>query len=343
MALLHIEGFEGVPATSSNAQVQTELITRGMSAATTNNFSINATSPRTGARCLNGTTSFSFTYTSTVADRHARFATGLAFSPTPSAGNVTVTIRDSGGTNVAVVAFTAAGTITTTVLGTLRATTTFAGAGLAAGAYNYLEVEAFANATTGAIRVYVNDVLVPALSFDGNTGSTVLGSILYNGAQCFLDDLYVVNGAGGAPWNTRLGDVAVGAAYPSGAGSSTQFAVTGAASNWQAVSETSRSVAEFVASSTVGHRDLYALGDAPTNATAILGLRVLGYAQKSDAGSRTAALPVRSGGTTSSGTASGLSTSWAYLVRLLQANPITGTQWTVSELNGLEAGVEVAS
>ena len=334
MTLLMLEGCEGT--TTIN-----DLLQRGWSALSVSGGSIQAGAARSGARGIaSGTTTL--TWTAETADRHARMAIGAAFQRTASA-SFTLQLRDTANTVVAQVSVTNTATVTVTVLGTLRATVSYAAAGVVDLAWNYLEFECFANASTGTVRVQVNGVAIAGLNWDGNTGSNLLASAIVTANGYWIDDIYILNGAGSAPWNAMLGDVAVVPIYPNGAGTSTQFTASGAATNWQAVSETDRSTSQIVSSSTVGHRDLYALGDLPANAATVLGLRVLGYWSKSDAGARTGALPVRSGGTTNSGAAYGLPTSYGYNLRLLPVNPVTGVQWTVSEVNALEAGVEVVS
>lgn len=335
MALLFFDGFEGTTTIA-------DLVQRGW----TN--PVGAISDgRTGLRGWVPTNlSNVLQWDAAVADRSTRMIVGAALRQTGVGGINTIAIRDTTGSNIALVTVNqGTAVITLTVRGTLASTVSLVDAGLSPTSWNYIEINCFQNTITGTVRVQINGVAVAGLDFNGNTGTNPLASatfgVIGGAAGTRYDDIYILNGAG-STHTAFLGDVSVEPLYPNGAGASTQFTPTSGA-NWTNVDETDRSTADNVSSSTVGNTDLYTLGDLPANVVTVHGVRALGYWQKSDAGARTANLPIRSGGTTNNGASYVLPTSYSYALRLLPLNPVTGVAWTISEVNALEAGVRVES
>jgi hypothetical protein len=69
-----------------------------------------------------------------------------------------------------------------------------------------------------------------------------------------------------------------------------------------------------------------------------------GYATKSDAGSRTAAVQLKSGATTVTSTATALTTSnWSWLWRTDTVDPATSAAWTATAVNNATVGPTVVS
>jgi hypothetical protein len=155
-----------------------------------------------------------------------------------------------------------------------------------------------------------------------------------------IDDLYVCNALGTSN-NTFLGDVRVQTVLPSGAGSSTQLAPTGSANNWQNVSEVPYNNATYNASSTAGQIDLYTLGDLTAGTTGVYATQSVAHMQKSDAGTANVKVAIKSGATTYYDPTQSLGSTVTAYTAVRETNPATAAAWTVSEVNSVEAGVEV--
>ncbi len=215
-------------------------------------------------------------------------------------------------------------------------------------AWHYIEVSATINDTTGNIVVRVDGTQV--LTFTGDTKNAGVASTIdrvdvYNGTTgangWLMDDFYICDDTGAAPWNTFLGDVRVQTVKPNGAGSSTQLTPVGSGSNWQNVDEIPASAADYNYSTTPGHRDLYTMEDVGIGTVTVFGVQVTAFANKTDTTTRQVKPLLKSGATVYPGAAKTLSVTPGPVTTLFQTNPATSAQWTPAEVNAIEAGVEV--
>lgn len=214
----------------------------------------------------------------------------------------------------------------------------------------HIQVKVLIHASAGTVDVLVNGVSWLTLTGVNTRGAaaTTLGGIWIGqastGDSCTFnfDDLYVCDTAGAAN-NDFLGDRKVVALLPSGAGSSTQFTPS-AGSNFQNVDESAPDDdTTYNSSSTIGHKDLYAMGDLASTAGTISGVMTSFRARKDDAGTRTLKSKIKSGATEGNGTDRNLSTSYVTYNDMFEQNPDTSAPWTGSGVNGMEAGVEVVA
>jgi hypothetical protein len=210
------------------------------------------------------------------------------------------------------------------------------------------------SSTAGSVDIRLNDV--PVLSFSGVTSSltsnvakvTISGKGGFNNG--WYDDFYVNDGVDatatqGAANNTYLGDLKVQSLYPTGVGDTTGWTPNTAVANWTTVDETPPNTTDFnfaVATST-GTRDLYNLTDLVGTIAAVLAIRVGLYAQKSDAGAGLIKPVIKeTGGTITSQASQGLNTTYAAIWGdPLYVKPSNGAAWTATDVNALQAGVEV--
>ena len=100
----------------------------------------------------------------------------------------------------------------------------------------------------------------------------------------------------------------------------------------------------YVYDSTAGHADFYGISAlSPTPAT-VVAVTTRGYMQKSDAGSRTAAVQLKSGGTTVAAPTLTLTTSgWLWAWRTDTTNPATSGTWTNTAVDAVTVGPVVIS
>src|SRR4029450_12895211 len=184
--------------------------------------------------------------TRTLPVTNATAIIGVAYKPTTiiSHGSGTFLQIRAGGTTMVGRKLSAAGFIEawrgSAYTGTLLGTAT-TGA-LTTGAFAYVEVKALIHPSAGTITVRVDNAVVLTLSGQNTGGSSWDNVQLANtdsggfGANWYYDDLYILDGAGAAPWNDFLGDCRVDARVPTGAGATTAWTPSTGA-NWQNVDD----------------------------------------------------------------------------------------------------------
>lgn len=214
--------------------------------------------------------------------------------------------------------------------------------------WRYVEMSGTLADSGGRCIVKVDGATVIDFTGDTRNGgtSTLIDAVIVGkmtsagGASGFLiDDWYICNGLGSAPYNTFLGPVQVLMPPPSAAGSSAQMTPSSGA-NYAAVDEQPYSATDYV-QGTSGQRDLYAVTDVASGT--ILAAQVVGVAKASDASAVSVKGLIKSGSTTDAGPTTALGAS-DITVRgnILTTDPNTGAAWTLAGFNAIEAGFEVA-
>ena len=211
--------------------------------------------------------------------------------------------------------------------------------------WNYIELRAKIDSAAGAAELIVNGMSVG--SFTGNTKNTgtstnIDGIQFTNGASInwYIDDVYVCDATGPAPYNTFLGEVRMHTLTPNAAGSSTQFTPS-AGANYATVDELPYSATDYVTSSTTGHRDTYSVSDLPTSPGTILAVQNNIIAKRTDATPVDLKPTIVSAGTPYYGANVSLTASDITYRDLLVSDPATGVSWTASGVNAAESGFEI--
>ena len=240
------------------------------------------------------------------------------------------------------------GFIEVTRAGTLIATGTTL---CPANAWFYIEVRVTISDTVGVVQVRLNGSTVNDINFSGDTRnagtSTNIDTIGFgnwaNGSADFIADVYILNSLGTLN-NTFLGDVAVRVLTPNGDGSSSVLVGSdgNSVSNWQQVDELPPAAADYNGSANAGDKDTYALSDLAANVTTVFGVQVDAVMAKSDAGTGSAKIVTRSGGTDFVPNTYGLQTSYVEYRELQETDPATSAAWTVAAANALQVGMQVA-
>ena len=237
---------------------------------------------------------------------------------------------------------TAGSNFSGTVLGTTSS-------GLSANTYAYVELQAvLASGTGGSVTVRLNGVSV--LTVTGITTQNTNGAAGWSGiglassvdgsGQYDVDDLYVLDGSGAAPWNTFLGDCRVDARYPTGAGATTGWTPSTGA-NWSCVDETApNGDTDYVSAATSGLTDTYVTQDAVVIGAPIYGVQHALSMKKSDTGTCTVAPVIRVSGVDYPGADLAPSTAYGYGLQIAQTNPATAAQWTEAGFNAAEFGMK---
>ncbi|HEY5785862.1 MAG TPA: hypothetical protein VIT65_13895 [Microlunatus sp.] len=215
-----------------------------------------------------------------------------------------------------------------------------------ANAWHYIEMSATVSDTVGVVTAKVDGTQV--VTFTGDTKNagtaTTLDRVdfLNSAGLMYFDDLYLCDGLGAAPWNDFLGDMRVQTIRPTAAGSQTDLTPVGSANNWDTVNESPPSITDYNYSATVGARDLYAMGDIAAATNGVLGVQLVSVAHKTDSATRSVKNLVKVGSTVYASAAKVLAVSATPTLTVHQVNPATSAAWTVSEVNAIETGVEVA-
>lgn len=216
------------------------------------------------------------------------------------------------------------------------------------GSWVYLEAKVVIHDSAGSVSIRKDGVEILSVSsvdtMNGGTG-VITNFGVYNqefsGSE-LIDDLYIADTTG-AVNNDFLGDVRVVTLRPDGAGDSTQFTPS-AGANYECVDDDQvDSDTTYVESSTVGQKDLYALGALGLTPSSIFAVQVSAYARKDDSGVRTARVITKSGTTTENGDETTLGTTYTGVMDLMELNPDDSAAWELADINALQAGIEVVS
>jgi len=231
--------------------------------------------------------------------------------------------------------------------GTLLGTTSLA---LQAGVWTYLEFRVTVHDSTGTVDVRFNGT--PAMT--GLTGQNTRGTgavntwnavrVGYVNAETTpitfdFDDLVVMD-ASGSYNNAFIGDVTISILNPNGAGNSTDWTPS-AGSNYQCVDEDLvNDDTDYVSSSTLNAKDLYAMEDCAAGAD-IRAVQVVTAMRKGTEGPGKIKHVIRSNSTDYDSAEMGLGgTAYSFNRTIWETDPATAAAWTESGWNAAEVGVK---
>ncbi len=180
-------------------------------------------------------------------------------------------------------------------------------------------------------------------------GSTIAAStanvIRFNGplnAAYFIDDIYICDGTGSAPYNDFLGDCRIGTQRPNGAGYSTQW-TPDSSTNFSRVNETTENGdTSYVTANSAALIDSYTMAALPTTPASVLAVQANAVA-KNDAGSHTFQINTRISGVNYTSSTFTLTASYAIYSQLQTASPATSVAWTPTEVANYEIGLNLIS
>jgi hypothetical protein len=252
-----------------------------------------------------------------------------------------ITIRITGGTIVVYRGTTAVTVLASVSVPSMAFLTT----------WSYIEAKVVLHDTTGSVEVRLNGNTTPIINLtnidtkNGGTGSVFdyfMFSYAGDNTWVILDDVLLNTGAGTA--NTGFeGDIKVLATYPNADGTTNDFtASTG--SRYTTVDDVAgATTGDYVESSTLDAIQLFNFTDiAPAAGSTVAVVQRQTYAAKTEAGSRSVAPVVRSGGANAVGTAQGIGTSGNYYYTTYgSVNPVDSAPWTVTSVNAAEFGSAV--
>ena len=279
----------------------------------------------------------------------AQITVGVAYQPAASGSDMELSFwADNGATeHIRVSRNTASGRLEALRAGTLLATGTTT---LSTGTWYYIEVQGTVADSGGTIKVRLNGASTNDIDFTGDTKNggtnTAMDAVRIKNIGSNInrfDNLYVLNSTGTTN-TTFLGAMRIHTLAPSGNGVSSQF--TGSdgnqTDNYQLVDELPFSASDYVASSTSGQRDTYALDNLPVGFHQITALQSNVVALKNTAGAVALKPALRSNSTVYYGSSRPLGTNSQTYSDIFEASLATTLAWTSAEINYLEGGMEIS-
>ena len=243
--------------------------------------------------------------------------------------------------------------IRVTSTGALRATRNGTSLGvssavISANVWYWLSVKVNIHDSTGTVTVYVNGVSVLALTGqdtrNGGTAGTVDNIQLVSAANSHnWDNTHILDTSGGSPLNDQptTEEWRIDTQVATGAGNSTQFTPS-TGSNWQNVDDaTEDGDSTYNESSTVGHTDLFAIGNF--TAGVVREVQVCLLARKTDSGTREIREKCRSNSTNYSGSTQALTSAYALYRQNREVDPNTSAAWASAALDAAEFGYELVT
>lgn len=215
----------------------------------------------------------------------------------------------------------------------------------------YLELKVkIGNSPDGTIEVHLDGVtIINESSIDTlGSGLAIAQGISFNGNgtsnMTWIDDVYVLDIAGAAPYNDFLGDSRVDGLLPDGVGFSSDFTTaTPSANHFENVDENppddDTSYNETNIANDIDLFDYAALPIVVGGAT-VWAVQVSGYLNKQDAGPAPFRIVSRPTSATFNGAQQEPSTDYKYFHEILELNPQTALGWLESEVDAAEFGVE---
>lgn len=218
-----------------------------------------------------------------------------------------------------------------------------------AGTWNFIELKATLDDVSGTAIIRCNGVEV--INFTGdtrNSGSdTTWTQVSFDAGNnhATIDDIYICDGAGLAPYNNFLGDVKVETIVPTGNGNSSQLVGSDGNStdNYLLVDEIPVSLTDYVGSSTIGQKDTYGFSNLTTGSGQILSVQTSARVFKSDAGAANMKVVERAvSGTERESASVPVTASPGILITTApQTTDPDGAAWTIASVNAAEFGVKV--
>jgi hypothetical protein len=217
--------------------------------------------------------------------------------------------------------------------------------------WQYIEIGAVIHATAGSVVVKVNGVVVLSVSGVKTRGASSSATVrrygmLAGGANQNIFGTahwYFCDGTGAAPWNGFLGDVRVQSLFPT-ADDAVAFTPHGNGANWLNGGQVPPvPFTDYNSATDVGAQDTFEMGDIPATLGIVYGVHVKPLIFKSDAGERSGASVLKSGGSVDVGASTVLSMTAAQLRKVYEVDPATGVQWTVAGVNAIKAGYRVTA
>jgi hypothetical protein len=237
--------------------------------------------------------------------------------------------------------------------GTGAALATTTNAVITAATDHYVEVKVFTDNVSGTIEVWVDNVQV--IDFTGDTQNAAAAGItsvriqgMNSSALTRINDLYVLDAEGAAPFNDRLALWQVDSSLPDGDGATQDFPTLVPSSPTTPYTKVNEVEPDddtsYVESPDAGDIELFTMANLPAFAGSTIAAVQLNYlAKKGEMGANRAMHGItRPVLTVYHGTNQGLAyPDYQHFKEVWINNPETGLPWTEAEFNASQFGVEL--
>lgn len=344
MALLWIEGFEGIGSTDGAAPAPSGILARKYAYMAYPDSYMLLRAGRVAGYSLECTAGWPDIRTPALTT-NATMVVGFGYYFTASFTNVIISLYDGvqRGMNVRMVS---GGELAVYRDATLLATTS--GLGLLLNTWYWIEFKVVCNDTTGSYELRVGEVnKLSASGVDTKAGTNAYHTTFQMvGAQtgiCRFDDIYILDGSGSIN-NDFLGNQKVVGLFPNGdVGGYTDFTLSTGTDHYAVVDENPiNDNTDYAESATTGHKDLYDYPVLTGTGSVISGVQINTMVRETDANTFSLKTLIKSGATEDEGSAEVIgSTSYKNLKRISETDPATAAAWTVSGINAAQFGIKV--
>lgn len=213
---------------------------------------------------------------------------------------------------------------------------------------HFIEWDILFDNTVGHFYVYVDRTL--EISYVGDTVASGTPDIQYMAFGSTLSSstinyshivLYDNNGVEPTSASFPLNQVRIDTIRPDGDTATTQFStLSSGTTHYNLVNEQTPNTTDYVQDSTVGHTDLYTFGNMNFVPTAVIGVMQNVYCENEGGTTINYKMTVKSGATL--GQSSNIQAPAAYFTQQFgfPTDPNTGTAWTQTTINSINAGFE---
>lgn len=217
----------------------------------------------------------------------------------------------------------------------------------------YIEIKVVLHDTAGSVQIWQDGVsIINLTSIDTKNGGTAAvfdqmriygGNASSSDQNAEIDDIYITNGAGDPPYNANLGDIVVDTLFPDGNGNYSAFDGSDGNSvdNYLLVNENPYDGdTTYVESGTDTERDSYTFDDLVSASGDIKGLIATAVVRNTGAADNLQ-LMTRISTTDYDGSTQVAPAGFdASVKEVWQVSPASTNDWTVSEVNAAEFGIE---
>lgn len=151
------------------------------------------------------------------------------------------------------------------------------------------------------------------------------------GSTIHIDDVVIIDEN-----SAFLPECRIQQLLPNADGGTLQLVPSTGATHFGVVDEAQVATADYLQGTLDGEHDLLGVQDLASVPGSILGLKIIGWAKKTDAASRAWKLGIKSGATVDDGAQQSLTTDLKYLERLFETDPNTALAWTQAGVNAVE-------
>lgn len=201
--------------------------------------------------------------------------------------------------------------------------------------------------TDGEVELWVDNTqitLQTGLATRTQTGTGGFTQAGIVGAQRFfdatVDDMYILDTTGPAPYNTRLGDSRIDSIAPTSDAGPNDGTPSTSGPHWEmfAMNPGYNPADMITLNNVTGQEEVFGIGAAAA-ASDVWAVNVVYDVQKTNAGSAGITPEVVIAGTAFEGSVFSPSTSFAFAKSLWTANPATSAPWTAADITAMDIGL----